>query len=380
MHEAFKSGWGGQGHYYSCFIEFICLFFSAHDNENLFVTNKGMQNKGFIVDLDGTMWYRDKDKTLPIEGASLFISKVQHQMIAVSNTGEKTGKQVTEKIFKIFGFEIDALTALDHLALRLQEAHFNETLVISNAECWKACIPQGNVFGYRDLKQDESGTCIAFCSDGLIPGNYRELQIKLRDYLIRGASVWVTSLDETLTVLEGGVKKFIPGPGQFIKAVLQLVPREVNVRCFGKGSNEKMAASAVEILKKRGCKDIIFIGDNLQTDIREGHSFRSTTVHVLTGCHDHNECKRDIPHIVADSILEVAMLLDTINDNGKLSKVARCIMGGVHCTFGCTSDFLQTKLNLIEKFLWPVPQRLTTKPRARSVSVPVNLSSYRCSD
>ena len=45
-------------------------------------------------------------------------------------TNFKTGKQVTEKIFKIFGFEIDALTALDHLALRLQEAHFNETLVI----------------------------------------------------------------------------------------------------------------------------------------------------------------------------------------------------------------------------------------------------------
>tara|TARA_B100000787_G_scaffold65583_1_gene48097 strand:- start:4902 stop:5918 length:1017 start_codon:yes stop_codon:yes gene_type:complete len=332
--------------------------------------------KGFIVDLDGTMWYRDNDKTLPIEGASLFISKVQHQMIAVSNTGEKTGKQVTEKVLSMFGFSVDALTALDHLALRLQEANFKEIQVISNAESWKTCIPEGRTFGYRGLQQDESGTCIAFCSDGLIPGDYQDLQIKLRDYLMRGASVWVTSLDETLTVLEEGVKKFVPGPGQFIKAVLQLVPQEVSVRCFGKGANEKMAASAVDRLKKRGCEKIIFIGDNLQTDIREGHSFKSTTVHVLTGCHGFEERKRDIPHVVADSILEVAMLLDDIDDNGKFSRVVRCIMGGVHCTFGSTSDYLQTKLNLVEQFLWPVPQRLTAATRARSVSVPVNLSYW----
>lgn len=332
--------------------------------------------RGYIVDLDGTMWYRNNEKTSPIEGASLFISKVQTHMVAVSNTGEKMGNEVTTKIKQIFGVEIYALTALDHLATNLKDGNFEEVLVISSSESWNSCIPSGKVFGCRPLQKNESATCIAVCSDGLIPGNYREQQLKLRDYLIQGASLWVTSLDDTLTVVENHTKKFVPGPGQFIKSVLQLVQCDVKLRCFGKGSNEKIAASAINVLKSRGCENIIFIGDNLDTDIREGNSFNSTTVHVLTGVHD--APRKDIPHMVADSILEVALLLDDNKfsqyEKNRLGNALRFAMGRLHSHFGCTSDYLKAKLNVIEALLWPKPHRLVAS-RFHSRSAPSELSS-----
>lgn len=306
----------------------------------------------YILDNDGTLIQFGKE----LPGAKdllSFLLRSNTPFVILSNTGEKGPQQISDTIKAVMDVTIPythIYTAHDHMLnwLVFNQSKFSTIRVIANESTFELLKSNGLDVLCLDesLCDDESKTCIALFSDGNI-SNYVSTLTNVAKYIIRGAELFITSGDVTLSKRYGNTKIDQPGPGMFLQnlhVLLKSQHAKPKIRILGKGGDESFMLKAEEMLKAQGFVGIVqnirFIGDRFDTDIRAGNSRGMKTVLVETGCHIAKEqylFPGDAADFVAESLHDVFLEHKEANFHQKkrlvlmIQKISRFMIQSGYC-------------------------------------------------
>jgi NagD protein len=255
--------------------------------------------KGFIFDLDGTVYLSDR----LIPGADRVIRLLREggrKVIFLSNKPIQTREDYAAKLTRL-GIPTDPAEVI------------NSTLVMIHY--LKKEAPQARVFvvgeepfvaelrraGFVISDEPEKIDYVVVAFDRTF--DYRKLNIAYQA-IKRGAHFVATNPDRTCPV-EGGE---IPDCAAMIAAIEAVTLKKVEV-IVGKPS-PLIIQTALSVMEL-GPKDCILIGDRLETDIRMGRESGLATGLVLTGVTDEKTLRASPiqPDFVFQSIAEVESLL-----------------------------------------------------------------------
>lgn len=224
--------------------------------------------KGFLIDLDGTLYHGLK----PIEGAGALIEYLQTQGLPyqfVTNNSSVSAEEVARR-------------------LRNMDIQANAEQVCTSANAAAAYIanlkPNARVFviGESGLHEaiEQSGLKITdLNADFVVQGIDRQLtydKIARAVRQIHSGSQYISTNPDLLLPSEGG---FIPGAGS-ISAMLEAASG-IKPTIIGKPSAILMDYSIARLGADRS--QTYVIGDNIATDIAAGQSAGCGTILVLTG-------------------------------------------------------------------------------------------------
>ena len=283
-----------------------------------------MWGGAFVLDKDGTLVNAGRE----IEGAGEFISSLQDDgvpFVILSNTGEKTPKEVCEELKKILQIRLSeeyVHTAKKHMEDKLKFAESFERVVV---------VGQSTMWEQMDLDErppvDASKVCIAVFSDGTLD-QYCETVTAVARWIACGAHLWMTSIDESLKTPEGDKR---PGPGVFLRAVEMTLGKSVHPRVFGKaGTDESIGEVAMQSLRGQGFsgtnRQVTMVGDRLDTDVRAGGRHGWRTCLVESGCHtlaDATLFPSDVADTVAGSVRDLLMHKNTMSAYDVVEDIVR---------------------------------------------------------
>lgn len=295
----------------------------------MFKKSERKKNIAYILDNDGTLLKFEESIPKSKETLTHFI---EHNIpfVILSNTGEKTSKQLIEKVENVVGLKIPlchGLTAMDHLceiinkSCRFRYIKIVSKLPLSAFEMhFKDLSCQISKFDHnideRDLN-DKNETVIVLFSDGTVD-NFVETITSISMYMIKGATLYATSYDLTISKRFMGLECDYPGPGMILEGIKLLLKNKHsscinNIHVFGKGSQQNsFTQKAIDMLISQGFdgqyQDIRFVGDRFDTDIRAGCNMGIRTILVETGCHrseDQYQFPEDVADFVASSLNEI---------------------------------------------------------------------------
>ncbi len=259
--------------------------------------------KGFIFDLDGTIYVGDS----LIPGADRTIQLLRSngkKVVFLSNKPLQTREDYASKLTRL------------GIPARPDEV-INSTFVMTHY--LKRNAPQGRVFvvgevpfveelkraGFKVTEEPSEIDYVVVAFDRTF--DYRKLNIAYQAIKKFGAHFIATNPDRTCPV-EGGE---IPDCAGMIAAIEAVTEKKVEI-IVGKPS-PVMIQTVLDVL---GLKpgDCILIGDRLETDIKMGKDSGIATGIVLTGVTDEEALKRvkhtpDQPDFVFQSVAEVEDLL-----------------------------------------------------------------------
>lgn len=274
----------------------------------------------YVLDKDGTL----VTQGVPIDGAADFLRLLTLQRtpyVVLSNTGERSSAEVAGELSQLLQVPIPPVcvhTAAQQMASRLAEAaEFDRIVLVGEA-------PAAARGALRDVHsvvhcvarahehRDASRTCVAVFSDGHVR-DFCDAVAAASALVDRGASLWMTSADRSVTAPDGSHR---PGPGVFLQAVEFTRGRKTpRLRIFGKGGNEShaMVAHAMRLLATQGFasspRSVMMVGDRYDTDIRTGNDAGWRTCLVESGCHREDthaaEFSEDVADEVADSVRDL---------------------------------------------------------------------------
>ncbi len=259
--------------------------------------------KGFIFDLDGTVYLGDS----LIPGADRVIRLLREKgrkVVFLSNDPLLTHEGYASKLTRL-GIPTE------------HEEVINSTFVMTNY--LKKNAPQANLFvvgeppfveelkraGFTITEEPSEIDYVVVAFDRTF--DYRKLNIAFQAIKKFGAHFIATNPDRTCPV-EGGE---IPDCAGMIAAIEAVTERKVEV-IVGKPS-PIMIEAVLDVLGLRS-EDCILIGDRLETDIKMGKESGIATGIVLTGVTDEETLKAvkhtsDQPDFVFQSIADVENLL-----------------------------------------------------------------------
>ena len=255
--------------------------------------------KGFIFDLDGTVYLSDR----LIPGADRVIRLIREK-----------GKKVAYLSNKPVQTREDYASKLTRLGIPTRpEEVVNSTLVMINY--LKQNAPRARVFvvgeppfveevkrsGFIITEEPKEIEYVVVAFDRTF--DYRKLNISFQAIKL-GAHFVATNPDRTCPV-EGGE---IPDCAAMIAAIEAVTLKKVEV-IVGK-PNPYMIQTALEVMGLRP-EDCILVGDRLETDIQMGKKSGVATGLVLTGVTDEDALKRSSirPDFVFESIAEIEKLI-----------------------------------------------------------------------
>lgn len=255
--------------------------------------------KGFIFDLDGTVYRSDK----LIAGADEVIRLLRERgrkVVFLSNKPIQTREDYASKLTRL-----GIPTKPDEV--------INSTLVMTNY--LKKNGPQAKLFvvgetpfieelkraGFEITEEPKEIEYVVVAFDRTF--DYRKLNIAFQAIKL-GAHFVATNPDRTCSV-EGGE---IPDCAGMIAAIEAVTEKKVEV-IVGKPS-PIMIQTVLEVLRLKP-EDCILIGDRLETDIRMGRESGMSTGVVLTGVTDEKTLKESSihPDFIFESIADVENLL-----------------------------------------------------------------------
>ncbi|OGP88825.1 MAG: HAD family hydrolase [Deltaproteobacteria bacterium RBG_16_48_10] len=255
--------------------------------------------KGFIFDLDGTIYLSDR----LIPGAERIMRLLR-----------KNGKKVVFVSNKSLQTREDYASKLTHLGVptRVEEV-VNSTLVMINY--LKKNAPHAKLFvvgempfieelkraGFKMTEEPQEIEYVVVAFDRTF--DYRKLNISFQA-IKRGAHFVATNPDRTCPVEEGET----PDCAGMIAAIEAVTQKKVEV-IAGKPS-PLIIQTALEVMGLLP-EDCIVIGDRLETDIQMGKNSGIATGLVLTGVTDERTLKESSiqPDFVLQSIADVEHLL-----------------------------------------------------------------------
>jgi len=259
--------------------------------------------KGFIFDLDGTVYLGDS----LIAGADRVIRLLREKgkkVVFLSNDPLLTHEGYASKLTRL------------GIPTKPEEV-VNSTLVMTNY--LRKNAPEARLFvvgekpfieelktaGFTITEEPKKINCVVAAFDRTF--DYHKLNIALQAIKKFGAHFVATNPDRTCPV-EGGE---IPDCAGMIAAIEAVTEKKVEV-VVGKPS-PIMIQAVLDVLGLRP-EDCILIGDRLETDIKMGKDSGIATGIVLTGVTDEETLKTikhtsDQPDFVFQSIADVANLL-----------------------------------------------------------------------
>lgn len=227
-----------------------------------------MQYKGYLIDLDGTM-YRGNEQ---ITGAKEFIDYLNEKKLPylfITNNSTLTREAVVEKLANF-----DITTTKDHvLTSAIATANYIKTLN-KRARCY--------VVGEKGLKHaiEEVGLHLTedHC-DYVVVGLDREItyeKIAKANLLIRDGATFISTNKDAAIPTEIGL---LPGNGALTAAIA--VSSGATPLFIGKPDKIIMEEALKLLTLTR--ENVLMIGDNYQTDILAGIRAEMDTLMVLTG-------------------------------------------------------------------------------------------------
>ena len=224
--------------------------------------------KGYLVDLDGTM-YRGE---APIKEAAPFISRLKDKGIPytfVTNNSTSSPKDVADKLVTQFGVPaevVDVYTSSLATADYLKTLPGKKVLVLGE----KGLVQALTEAGFELTKENP---------DHVVVGLDRELTyekcVEATLAIQKGATFIATNKDTNIPTERG----LVPGAGSLV-ALLEKATKQVPT-FIGKPEAVMMAGA----LKRIGLskEEVVMVGDNYETDILAGINNGIDTLLVLTG-------------------------------------------------------------------------------------------------
>ncbi|MGG4506889.1 HAD-IIA family hydrolase [Heyndrickxia sporothermodurans] len=264
-----------------------------------------MMTKGFIFDLDGTVYL---DNHL-IEGAAETIQYLVdsgHKVVFFTNKSIATRLDYVKKL-NLLGINatIDNIVNSNYITANYLKQH----MVLSDAAYVigeEALINELKNEGIRLTESSDEATFIVLGWDRQF--TYKKLNIAYQAWVKNKAVILATNPDRTCPVAGGQ----LPDCASMIGA-LEGATGETIDRIMGKPS--KLAADIVvnDILQLPP-EQCYMIGDRLETDIRMGNENGLHTILVLTGITtiDMVKTSKDRPTYILESIKEIANLHEIV--------------------------------------------------------------------
>lgn len=275
--------------------------------------------QSIIFDMDGTILQGET----AIQGVNSLFEKISGvPWCIVSNTGTRDNIDMKKKMIKcgIRPPGIDVESRCLSAAMRMKNWLQNHTtdenvLYVGNAPNKRLILTMKNaILANYD-------TVIALFADG-----FGDLALNDMSHiciaLSHGATLCIPSDDESNIINVEGRKHIVPGPGAILSAIRSTVKIAFEVKTFGKASDNGLFHDAILLLREQGfvgtTREVIVVGDRLDTDIRAGNISRMTTMLVESGCHSEKDipkfATKDKPRYIAASVIE---LLELLNEKKK---------------------------------------------------------------
>ena len=234
-----------------------------------------IEKKGFICDMDGVIYHGNK----LIDGVADFVNFLKENkklFLFLTNNSQNTNKEITVKL-KRMGLDIDEenfYTASLATANFLKNQGAKSAYVIGDAGLTHALYQKGIVINDVDPEYVVIGET----------SNYDFEKIKKATFFVNnGAKLIGTNQDET-TPVENGM-------APACKALVSPVEVATGKKAYFVGKpNPLMMRVALESFHKYGIhsKDVVLIGDRMDTDIVAAIESGLDSVLVLTGVSDRN--------------------------------------------------------------------------------------------
>ncbi len=226
-----------------------------------------MDYKAFVIDLDGVV-YRGKE-LISDSDSRIAALKSRSKVLFLTNNSTKTRAQYVEKL-RGFGISVDeneVITSGYAAALYIKKNYNNPNVFVIGEDGLKKELQwRGVQVGWRECDIVLVGLDRSF--------NYSKMALASR-FVQSGADFIATNTDNTLITERG----MLPGAGAIVRAVQTACRKEPTV--VGKPS-EIIAKIALDRLKLEP-KDVLLLGDRLETDIAMGNKVGMKTAMVLTG-------------------------------------------------------------------------------------------------
>lgn len=235
-----------------------------------------MMYKGYLIDLDGTMFNGDE----VIDGAIEFIerlNKLNVPYLFLTNNATRSKTQLLEK-FKHMGFHTTAdhiYTSAMAMATYISVNYESPTAYVIGTESFKETLES-----VVNLSEDEADIVVM----GLDPTNTYDKIIQACRLIQNGADFLATNPDMKIKTDFG----FSPGNGAFVKLISEVTGFKPTI--IGKPEKYILEGAMAEL--NLGKDDVAMIGDNYDTDILTGINGGVDTIHVNTGVHSTEYVKK----------------------------------------------------------------------------------------
>ncbi len=231
--------------------------------------------KAYVIDLDGVVY---KGEAL-IANPDV-INEIMNTAEVIFLTNNSTvSRRMCEKKLRKFGIKADRSNIITSSYLASVYIKSRDR----NAKVF--CV------GERGLVEEIKNAGLKLCNENcnfVVAGLDRNLTYeklsKAMEFILKGAEFIATNKDRTL-IMERGV---LPGAGAVV-AFLEYSTRK-KAKVVGKPS-DVAANILIDMLKKYKKKDVLLVGDRLETDIAFGKKIGIKTALVLTGVSRENEIK-----------------------------------------------------------------------------------------
>lgn len=245
--------------------------------------------KGFIIDLDGTMYKGDQR----IATAEQFVRDLitrQLPFIFLTNNATKTPEMIAERLSSLVGQPIkksevytSSLAVIDYLKVY----HKEETVFVIGESAFKELIDQA---GLQRVQTNQAQVVIQGLNRQT---NYEELT-KATQVILNGAKYLVTNEDRLIP--QGD--QFVPSSGAITAFIEHATNRKGIV--FGKPHQPIMDGVMTQLGLEK--EEVLLIGDNYETDIQAGICYGVDTLMLLTGVSTQEDITGDSPTYLLENL------------------------------------------------------------------------------
>jgi 4-nitrophenyl phosphatase len=279
----------------------------------------GLQFRGFVFDIDGCLMRGAN----PIPGAAEAVAELKARGMRVryfTNDSAKTPDELAARLRR-GGVDVEAVEVLTSglvAAEYVAGKHAGGVLAVGGAALREALEARG-----LNLVDDRSAEVVVVGRD--VDFNYEKLDAACQ-VIWAGGIFLATNLDRRVPVDTG----FVPGTGAIVSSVAWATDRRPRVM----GKPSIWAGRAAVRSLGVPAAEIVFVGDQLQQDVRMGKNVGAAGVLVLTGSSRREDVQRVAARYRPDAVLaDVAALpgwldadqshkeVDALNEDRRLTGV-----------------------------------------------------------
>lgn len=245
--------------------------------------------KGYIIDLDGTMYKGDTR----IPTAEKFVRDLIDQkspFIFLTNNATKTPEMIAQHLTSLVGEVIgvhqvytSSLAVIDYLKAH----HAKDKIFVIGEPAFKALV---NEAGLEQVQSNQADVVIQGLNRQT---DYEELKLAVQS-ILKGADYLVTNEDRLIPQGE----QFIPSSGAITAFIEHATSKKGNI--FGKPHQPIMDGAMAQLDLNK--EDVLLIGDNYETDIQAGIRYGVDTLMLLTGVSTHEDITQGEPTYLLEDL------------------------------------------------------------------------------